>query len=154
MRNGLTAVNGDRPTNDDLGLMDNDSLMNEYRDVMAVIDPLVVRRKLIEFQIQRNMEADGATEFESGGDKAVLATKFAYDPDKLDGLYELVSPQELAAAGIVIPAHTVDVDREWRMTETRERKLGKRGTAVANLIAKTMTESRGKLKITLNKDEL
>ena len=135
----------------DLELMDKDSLLCRLRQVMADLDPLAEQRKRIEFLLQRNMERDGATEFFGRNGKAVLETKLSYDPDMLDGLYELVGPQEHADAGVVIPAHTVDVDREWRMTETRERKLGKRGAGVANMIALTRTESRGKLKVTTNR---
>jgi hypothetical protein len=95
--------------------MDNDSLMDEYREVMAEIDPLVERRKLIEFHLQKNMENDGATEFVSSRGKAVIEKGSAsIDHDKLDALYEYLLPHELAEAGAVVPQAVRQAQQEHR----------------------------------------
>ena len=128
--------------------MDNDSLMDEYREVMAEIDPLVERRKLIEFHLQKNMENDGATEFVSSRGKAVIEKGSAsIDHDKLDALYEYLLPHELAEAGAVVPAHTERVPRKFNMT--RLRPFAKRGKSIADIIEGAKEYGRGKLKITL-----
>ena len=133
--------------------MDNDSLMDEYREVMAELDPLVERRKLIEFHLQKNMENDGATEFVGSGGKAVIEKGSARsDHDNLDALYEYLMPHELAEAGAVVPAHTEEVPRKYNLTKLKP--FARRGKEIAAIIEGAKEYSRGKLKVTTETNTL
>jgi hypothetical protein len=137
----------------DLGLMDNETLILEWITLRDTIEPLRDRMLTVEFRLQKNMETEGATEYSGASGRAELLTGSPrIDQDKLDAIYEYLDPLELAEAGAVKPAHTVDVERKWNMTKLKP--FARRGRQVADIIEAAREYPRAKLKVTTETNTL
>lgn len=127
---------------------DNATLVGIWLDANEELERLSEIRGRVEWFLQRRMEDDGATVYETGTHKVELKASVRYDQGRLTPILELLAQDELTDARAYEPEHeeTHTVPAKWNMTKLKP--FARYGKAIADIIedAKLQGPSRVAIK--------
>ena len=126
----------------------NDQLIDGIAKFRAQIDEARDFLSRYEFQLLKNMAAEGSTKYVNDDYEATVTTPVTYDHAKLWKVRELVALKRLVQSGAFTPAHieTVNVPDSWNLTFWKP--FAKEGQDIAKIIEAAKIPGAPKLRVT------